>query len=155
MNDTAMTALIDQASAANREGWRFMQTLAEQGGDAVRPATLGPAAVVILGRYADVVLGGRLDRCEHLRPDAPVPAVWWAWEPGRLRCEPCSARDAAAVEAAEAHRCDHCGRQAPAVSSSAAFVPGAVLAEGVAVGPTRVVYGLCVGCTALRLRAPW
>ena len=83
--DAALTALIDQATAANREAWQSMDTITRRVG---LPAVviLGPAAARILDRYAGALLAGTLDRCPHLRPNAPMPQVWCAWSPDYLCC---------------------------------------------------------------------
>ena len=50
----------------------------------------GPVFTAMIGRLRQRAITGQLTLCPHLSYDAPEPAVWCAWAPGRLRCASCA-----------------------------------------------------------------
>ena len=82
------TALLDQATAATTETTRIMAGLAELEGTSVRHVEPGPVHRAIISRLRTQALSGQLTLCPDLSYDAPRPAFWCAWAPGRASAAP-------------------------------------------------------------------
>jgi hypothetical protein len=90
--------------------------------------------------------------CKHLRKDAPQPAAWQAWRPGRLYCGPCLV-SLPRLSSKEDRRCDACGWIGGSITPGNLTVPAKDLPERAGKPaqirpPVTIFYGLCGRCMA-------
>lgn len=148
----AVRALVDQADAAMAHGGGFLAAMAEFAGSELVHEAPSPVVREIAGRLPALAKAGQVDVCPHVSPSAPMPVVWFAWNPGLVGCAPCAAPAAGSVAGTdEDQRCDYCREHSGLIHNSAAMLP-AVVAElpggTVASGPVAVMFGLCPACHA-------
>jgi hypothetical protein len=155
--EAALTALLDQADAADRHAAGIMARFAEMLTDP-RYTLAGPVTHKLLGRMHGRMLGrsmaGEPTLCDHLSYTAPEPAFWAAWKPGRLRCAQCIGRVGERIRGtAEDYRCDGCRRPAGStIVKCSLHIPPVILDAPplplAGLPPIIVVLGLCGRCMA-------
>ena len=147
----ADVAFADQLDAATAEADRMFTAAARTiNGTSRHEHPTGPAAAIIR-RLEHAVIGGPLTYCPHIAEHAPMPLVWCAWRPGRLRCGRCAADASRAIRGTvEDRRCDHCRRVRRAIHPVYMQLPALVWpTERRFLGPVAVMAGLCPTCHAL------
>ncbi len=144
------TALIDQAAAADTETCAIMAGLARLEETTVRRVTPGPVSRAIVARISARALTGQLTLCPDLSLDAPQPAFWCAWAPGRLRCATCADKAGRRIHGtAEDRRCDHCRKIGPSIHRDAVGLPSVVIDfpdRARCAPPFIALFGLCPAC---------
>jgi hypothetical protein len=145
------TALLDQADAANHEAARIMACLAQLESTTVRNVTPGPVHRALISRMHARALSGQLTLCPDLSYDAPSPAFWVVWAPGRLRCASCAETASRRIHGtAEDRRCDHCRKTGPKIHPDLAQLPPVVVDmppfPPKCVPPITLIFGLCPAC---------
>lgn len=150
MTDTATRALLDQMRAATRQANNETARAAQHLGSPIHRMNPRGAHLTLTLRLARGMAAGIITPCRHLRPDAPQPIYWPAWQPRHLCCRCClNHANATIAGTPEMHRCDTCHQfngecfpgliQAPAV---------ALPRLGFAAGPISLIFGLCGDCQA-------
>lgn len=143
-------ALADQASAANADAARIMHFIAGVKGERVQQARPGPVSAALISRMHQRGVTAQLTLCPHLSYDAPQPAFWCAWAPGRLRCTDCAHKANARVRGTpEDRRCDHCRKIGRTIHADMAQLPPVVVdlpGGAKCLPPITVMFGLCPDC---------
>jgi hypothetical protein len=144
-------ALLDQAEAATTDAARIMAAIGALDGTPVRHTISGPIFGAMIGRLRPRAITGQLTLCPHLSYDAPQPALWCAWAPGRLRCTPCAHTTQKRIKGTvEDRRCDHCRRTGPTIHPDMAQLPAIVVDlppwSAKCVPPVTLMFGLCPRC---------
>jgi hypothetical protein len=155
--DPRLVALLDQAGAADAETTSLIQATVQA------LASLGETPEQVsarafhrrIQRRMSKALRGTLEAgtspvCPHMRIDAPAPAVWLAWKPGRLRCVMCAGRASERIGGTrEDHTCDSCRRYSPRQLKWGAYTLPPLLASidpPLITPPVIVHYGICGRC---------
>jgi hypothetical protein len=147
----ATSALLDQADAASAHAAAIMAAIGALDGTPIRPELPGPILSAIIGRLRTRALAGQLTLCPHLSYDAPQPAAWCAWAPGRLRCTACAHTTQKRIRGTvEDRRCDHCRKTGPTIHPDMAQLPAIVVDlppwPAKCVPPVTLMFGLCPAC---------
>lgn len=144
------TALLDQADAANTDAARFMAGLAMLEDTTVQCVTPGPVHRALMARMHTRAITGQLTLCPDLSYDAPEPAFWCAWAPGRLRCSRCADTAGQRIHGTrEDRRCDHCRKIRSSIHRGAIELPPIVVdlpAKPLCIPPVLMIFGLCPDC---------
>jgi len=151
-NDPRLTSVYDQAAAAARDAARAVASaVAMDGGPITVYDRVGPFGRKCLTAIAGLWTSKRGDAfCPHIKPQAPVPAFWFAWKPGRIRCAQCVDR-LPRLSRQENFTCDRCRRRAVRIRPLTIPIPPQVTtfedgSPPISFPPLVVQYGLCPAC---------
>lgn len=148
MTNSAVRALLDQAHAANADALGRLHAVAEMNG--TRPILKRPdgAHFQLTLRLAQYISARRTKPCRHIKPNAPQPMFWIAWNPDRLRCLTCyehTFNDITGTD--EDRRCDACHQISDTVVPGVIQIPSSVVPSlPFVAGPIAVLFGLCRPC---------
>lgn len=105
-------------------------------------------ARVVLQRFADAVNTGAMEMCVHVRQQAPHPAHWVAWAPGKLRCHDCAMLESRRIKGGkEDYTCDACGHVTRKHIQAVTKMTPPIVYRRIIV-PVFLVFGLCRNCLA-------
>jgi hypothetical protein len=148
-----VAALLDQAGAADRNAWAGINRLAGRpAGERETLQDCGPVLHRIVTRIPDAVRAirarGGHELCPHLSYTAPAVGIWLAWQPDRIRCQPCADYALLGLTSAEQEsgRCDGCHQTAPATRVLVHCPPVVDLKREMTTPAIVVVAGLCPAC---------
>jgi hypothetical protein len=131
MPSPATSALIDQLTAAAKETYGRLRTVANAYGELSKPSDWEIQQLVSV--QLDL-MAHNLSYCQHLN-QGPRPMWAASWAPGRAVCTTCI-RQLMPSES-EDYTCDKCRRVCETLAPSA-----------ICAGPLTVAYGLCRTCLA-------
>jgi hypothetical protein len=111
-------------------------------------------ARTVIARFASAVNDGTMEMCPHVRQQAPQPAYWMGWAPGKLRCRDCSMTEYRRIKGTTADfTCDACGHITRNGIQSVSRLTPPVLYRQVLVR-VFIAFGLCPRCLGDPAAAP-
>lgn len=147
-SDPQMTASVDQAIAAAREGAAWMAGYQQDKGGEIqwKDGPGSPLVTAFRTRLASGLMNGGIVPCRHLL--AGTHMFWTPYHPDQLRCGQChNAKEREIAGTPEDHRCDGCQRLFPgAIHPRAILLPATVRSAGLVTGPVTISFGLCDAC---------
>jgi hypothetical protein len=145
-----VTALLDQANAADRHARAGINRLAGRPADEETLQECGPVLHSIVTRIPDAVRAirakGHHELCPHLSYSTPTVGIWLAWQPDLIRCPTCADHALTLTTEQQTSRCDGCHQTTPATRVLVHCPPVVDLKREMTTPAIVVMAGLCPAC---------